>query len=104
MATEEVLGFGGERKPIESPADELAGSPGYVIQRRLDRNAQLTAFFRATSMVRSRSCSPVMHRVGVKSATSNNPAHNFWCQVNPLSAIALETGLGAASCGGPVQR
>jgi hypothetical protein len=97
-STDEVLLLGGERKTVENLAADLAGSTGYVIQRRLDGNAWLAGLFgprlwSVRALILVGPSGPVIHRAVAKTATGNNPADNFWRHGNMLGAIELETGL-----------
>jgi hypothetical protein len=97
-ATDEVLLLGSERKTAESLAADLAGGTGYVIQRRLDGDAQLVWLFgprlwSVRALVLAGPSSPVIHRAVAKIATGSNAANNFWRHGNMLGAIELETGI-----------
>jgi hypothetical protein len=95
--TDSVLLLGGDERPVNSLAQEMAGAAGYILQPRLRPAREIEAAYgprlwSVRLLVFVRPAGPSIHRALAKIATGTNPADNFWRSGNMLGAIDLSTG------------
>ena len=96
-ASDELVLFGGARRPVPTTAQTVAEGAGYVIQPRLRPVPEIEANFgpRLWSLrllVFIRPNGPHIHRAVAKIATGDNAADNYWRPGNMLGAIDLSSG------------
>jgi len=96
-ASDELVLFGGARRPVPTTAQTMAEGAGYIIQPRLRPDAEIEAKFgprlwSVRLLVFMRPDGPHIHRAVAKIATGGNPADNYWRFGNMLGAIDLSSG------------
>jgi len=96
-ASDELVLFGGARRPVPTTAQTMAEGAGYILQPRLRPHAEIEAQFgprlwSVRLLIFIRPDGPRIHRAVAKIATGDNAADNYWRSGNMLGAIDLSSG------------
>jgi hypothetical protein len=96
-ASDELVLFGGARRPVPTTAQTMTEGSGYILQPRLRPHAEIEAQFgprlwSVRLLIFIRPDGPHIHRAVAKIAAGGNPADNYWRSGNMLGAIDLSSG------------